>query len=109
MTDMLTPLGPVALIQAEEPIPMAAYAVVTLLGAGVGWALFRRDLVEQLRGALAPAFVAGSTSIALPLAMVMSLCEIDAAKAALSLENSAVPLQERGRYRRYRPSRRSNR
>ena len=66
-------LGPLALLQAEEPVPLAAYAVVTVVGAGVAWILLGRKFLTELRGALAPAFFGASSSIVLALAMVVSL------------------------------------
>jgi hypothetical protein len=62
-----------ALIQAEEPVPLAAYAVVGLVGASVIWALLGREFLQEIRGAMIPAFFAASVSIALALTMVMSL------------------------------------
>jgi hypothetical protein len=62
-----------ALLQAEEPVPLAAYAVVALVGASAAWALFGRELLHELRGVLAPVFVAAVVSTVLALTMVMSL------------------------------------
>ena len=62
-----------ALIQAEEPVPLVAYAVVAFLGAGAVWILFGREVFQELQGVMAPVFVAASVSTILALTMVMSL------------------------------------
>jgi hypothetical protein len=70
MTSLVPPLG---LLQAEEDVPMAAYAVVALIGAGVLWAVFGRHLLRAARGPRAPALFAASASILFALAIVVSL------------------------------------
>jgi hypothetical protein len=66
-------IGPLALLQAEEPMPLAAYAVATLLGAILVWVLLGRELLHEAYGAMAPAFFAASASTVLALATVISL------------------------------------
>jgi hypothetical protein len=62
-----------ALLEAEEPVPMAAYIVVALIGACVVWAVLRGELLGAARDPLAPAFVAAAASIVFALAMVVSV------------------------------------
>jgi hypothetical protein len=62
-----------ALLQAEEPVPLAAYIIVALIGACVVWAVLRRELLGAARDPLAPAVVAAAASIVFALAMVVSI------------------------------------
>jgi hypothetical protein len=65
-----------ALIEAEAPVPVAAYVAVAAIGAFVVWVVLGRGLLAEALNPLTRDFLTGltaSSSIVLALAMVMSL------------------------------------
>lgn len=65
-----------ALIEAEAPVPVAAYVAVAAIGVGVVWVVLGRDLLRAALSPTGPAFLTAltaSSAIVLALAMVVSL------------------------------------